>query len=190
MKSCYCYETNENYKSISACLEALGIPKSKYGNAAYALKNSSMIEIDNYHIGYSKEEVEAQLEEWVQPIPDLDIEVNRKGEVRKKSTKALRKPTYDGLGYLYVSLNYQGKNKFFKVHRLVAQAFLPEFEDHKYIDHRNGIRDDNRLENLRVVTQGENMALRDKNNKPLYNELRRLVLTYGYDGTLEKLKAL
>ena len=38
------------------------------------------------------------------------------------------------------------------VHRLVAQAFLPDFEPDKWVDHINGIRADNRVENLRMVT--------------------------------------
>ena len=61
-------------------------------------------------------------------------------------------------GYLMVRLhNKQGsKGTLIKVHRLVAQAFIPNPQRKPSIDHINTIRDDNRIENLRWVTPHEN----------------------------------
>lgn len=61
-------------------------------------------------------------------------------------------------GYLMVRLfNKQGsKGTLIKVHRLVAQAFIPNPQNKPFIDHINTIRDDNRIENLRWVTSHEN----------------------------------
>lgn len=60
-------------------------------------------------------------------------------------------------GYLYVGLCKDGVVRKFKVHRLVAQAFIPNTDNKPYIDHINSIRDDNRVENLRWVDSTENM---------------------------------
>ena len=67
------------------------------------------------------------------------------------------KPHKNTDGYMQVHLCKNGKTKTFLVHRLLATAFIPNPENKPCIDHLNGIRDDNRLENLRWVTHKENM---------------------------------
>lgn len=59
-------------------------------------------------------------------------------------------------GYWLVSLSANGVNKYHSVHRLVAQAFVPNPENKPDIDHINTIKTDNRAENLRWVTKKEN----------------------------------
>lgn len=60
-------------------------------------------------------------------------------------------------GYVYVGLSKDGHVRKFKVHRLVAMAFIQNENAKPCIDHINGIRDDNRAENLRWVDAFENM---------------------------------
>ena len=70
-------------------------------------------------------------------------------------------------GYKRICLyNSCGEDKKWFVHRLVAEAFIPNPENKPYIDHINTIRDDNRVENLRWVTASENQR------NPLTNESR------------------
>ena len=59
-------------------------------------------------------------------------------------------------GYLRLRLTKNGKGKQFQIHRLVAEAFIPNPENKPYIDHINTDRTDNRVENLRWVTNKEN----------------------------------
>lgn len=60
-------------------------------------------------------------------------------------------------GYEIVSLSKDGKTYTRKVHRLVAEAFIPNPENKPCIDHINTVKTDNRVENLRWVTYAENM---------------------------------
>lgn len=62
----------------------------------------------------------------------------------------------DNHGYYHVGLNRDGKETTRRIHRLVAQAFIPNIRGKPFIDHINTIRTDNRVENLRWVTPKEN----------------------------------
>ena len=63
-------------------------------------------------------------------------------------------------GYRQVGLSRDGKTTIFLIHQLVAMAFLGHKPDgHQLvIDHINGIRSDNRVENLQIVTNRENSS--------------------------------
>jgi len=63
------------------------------------------------------------------------------------------KPSKDKRGYLRVTLQHNGR-KFYLLHRLVLQAFVGE--SNLDCNHRNGIKSDNRLENLEWCTKSEN----------------------------------
>jgi len=59
-------------------------------------------------------------------------------------------------GYHKVNLSVENKVSQLLVHRLVAKAFIPNPKNKPEINHKNGVRNDNRVENLEWVTRWEN----------------------------------
>ena len=77
------------------------------------------------------------------------------------------KPQENRFGYHRVSLCKEGKVTTHSVHRLVAQAFIPNTENKPCVDHINTVRTDCRVENLKWVTIKEN------NENPLTQQHRK-----------------
>ena len=73
------------------------------------------------------------------------------------------KPT-NTTGYSQLSLCINGKRKVFTVHRIVAQTFIPNKKNKPEVNHINGIKADNRVENLEWCTHKENFIHAKKNN--------------------------
>lgn len=82
--------------------------------------------------------------------------VSDDGQVYSVYTNKLINSAPDKDGYSYYTLCVAGDRHTIKTHRLVAEAFIPNPDNKPAIDHINGNRLDNRVENLRWVTNKEN----------------------------------
>lgn len=99
-------------------------------------------------------------------------------------------PAYDKNGYLRYVFSYKGKRKTISGHRLVAMAFIPNPDNKPTINHINGIKDDNRVENLEWATHKEQKKhsvkthLCDKNIDALRNANKRRSVAVEYGGVI------
>lgn len=92
-------------------------------------------------------------------------QVSDQGNVKSLARKRTGKPWYkerilkplDRKGYLAVSLYADGKCKLYSVHRLVADAFVPNKEGKQQINHKDGDKTNNKMSNLEWVTPSENI---------------------------------
>jgi hypothetical protein len=109
-------------------------------------------------------------EEWKE-IEDTEgvYEVSNYGQIRTVSRTVIRdnqgnfekkgqiiKSYLTPKGYCRTSIKKGGKFKNLMVHRLVADAFIPNLDNKPLVNHKNGIKNDNRSENLEWCTSSEN----------------------------------
>ena len=93
------------------------------------------------------------MEEW-RAVPGYEglYEVSNKGNVRNVRRNTLLRLPKNKYGYIQVGLYKNGIRTEFKVHRLVAQAFIPNPDGLPQVNHKNEVKTDNNVDNLEWCT--------------------------------------
>lgn len=107
------------------------------------------------------------------PVKGLEgiYEVSRNGEVRRisyayqnngcfRELPYILKQKEDKDGYMKCTLRIEKRNKSIFVHRIVCEAFIENPENKNQVNHKNGIKSDNNVENLEWCSASENILHR------------------------------
>ena len=79
------------------------------------------------------------------------------GNVYNSKTHKVLNWCDNGTGYMYVTLLINGKRKNYTIHRLVAEAFVSNPNNLPTVNHIDGNKTNNNVENLRWLTHKENI---------------------------------
>lgn len=99
---------------------------------------------------------------WID-IPDFPIYEISNTQIRNKRTKHIMKSHISSAGYPTVPLYQNGKKKIVKIHIIMAKCFIPNPDNLKVVNHKNGNKTDFTLENLEWVTYKQNSEHAHKN---------------------------
>lgn len=122
-------------------------------------------------------EKELSEEKWLklpQSITDSDVYVSSLGRIKrlKKDRFLITLGSFNKQGYMRTSLMKNKKQKDYKIHRLVCMMFLEGLTDDLIVNHKNNIKNDNRLVNLEITTHRGNVRhYHSKFNNKKYSKI-------------------
>lgn len=129
-----------------------------------------------------------------------DFKISSCGKLYSKRTNRILKTYINSGGYEVVATKISGTNKLFRIHRLVAEAFIPNFDSKPQVNHIDGNKKNNDVSNLEWVTNQENCIHsvkigltktydgRNFSNSVLTDELVREILRLKFEENLSGLK--
>lgn len=96
--------------------------------------------------------------DWRTVVDRPKYEISSTGYVKNKKTGRILSPeSYKDKSYLFVGLCGDGGRKMKLIHRMVAEAFIPNPDNKPEVNHKDGNKTNNRVDNLEWVTSSENV---------------------------------
>lgn len=98
---------------------------------------------------------EKMIEEW-KPIINTDYEVSNIGNIKNSRTNRIKKSGLSSNGYLIFGAFKGCQRTNILVHRAVVEAFIGKIPESKEVNHKDGNKQNNIIDNLEVVSKSEN----------------------------------
>ena len=128
-------------------------------------------------MGLPLEEVLSSPDEWKPWPQDKRYYASINGEIYSTlSKKILKQESREGYERVLIG------GKKYSVHRIIYETFVGPIDGNVVIDHINGIRNDNRLDNLRCISQSDNMY----HAQEMGHKCQKKILQYDKDGNFIK----
>ena len=93
---------------------------------------------------------------WKTYLKVSDVECSTLGNLRRKHDKHVYSQNTSPNGYRFIRIKRSGKIILISVHRAIAETFLPNPEMKPEVNHIDGVRSNNQLDNLEWCTSSEN----------------------------------
>lgn len=90
------------------------------------------------------------------------FECSNYGRIRNANNKQVYTPHLSGIGYFQICTSINGKNKNIKIHKAVAETFIPNPDNLRDVNHIDGNKQNNNINNLEWVTHQDNMLHANK----------------------------
>lgn len=94
---------------------------------------------------------------WREVSNNPNYRVSNSGRIMRVDTQHEKVPRRDTNGYYTTDLYHNGRAQKVRVHRVVAQEFIPNPDNKSDINHKDGNKNNNSVDNLEWVTKSENM---------------------------------
>ena len=100
--------------------------------------------------------------------------IDEDGNIYDKNKKLMTSKWIDNTGYYQIVLRKDGKRKYLRIHRLVALQFIPNPDGLPQVNHKDGNKLNNNIDNLEWTTNSENTKHGYDNE--LYHSKKRKIM--------------
>jgi len=107
---------------------------------------------------------------------------NKNAKKFKPCLRILKPKLNNANKYYLVSLSKNSKVKYVRIHKLVAETFIPNLEGLKCVNHKDGNKLNNRLDNLEWTTYSGNLSHAIKMGLKKYDSISKPVAQYSLSG--------
>lgn len=154
------------YDSVTLASKAVGLSRSAISKACLGINKTASGYIWKYeNQDYNHNDIDLESSKVL--IENNNYYIFSNGSIYNNKRQSFLKPVQNLSGYCYVSISVNNKKKNFYIHVLVAKYFIGNPPDPKMqVNHKNKIRNDNRIENLEWVTQSQN-SIHAKTYRPM-----------------------